>query len=92
MNIEQPQPPAYQRSPLLPEHVTIEDLRHLLGAPGKPVSERGIYNELDRLRVPYVKVMNIRRYKINDVRAAILDREVTRQPRRPGRPAGRKAA
>lgn len=89
---EQTQAPAEQRNPLLRNHVNIDGLTHLLGAEGKPVSERSVYNEMDRLNVPFVKVLNVRWYNIDDVRAAILARKVNRQPRRPGRPAGRKAA
>jgi hypothetical protein len=81
-----------QRNPLLRNYVNVDALTHLLGTPGKAVSERSVYNEMDRLGVPYVKIMNARWWNVDDVRAAILAREVNREPRRRGRPANRKAA
>jgi hypothetical protein len=92
MQTEQQQAPTEQRHPLLRNHVNIDGLAHLLGTEGKPVSERSVYNEMDRLDVPYVRVLSVRWYDIDAVRAAILAREVNRQPRGRGRPANRKAA
>jgi hypothetical protein len=80
-----------QRNPLLLNRVSIEQLTTLLD-PDKPVSARSVYNEMDRLNVPYVKVLSKRWYDIDQVRAAILASEVNRQPAKRGRPANRKAA
>lgn len=80
-----------QRKTLLSNRVNIEQLATLLN-PDKPVSERSVYNEMDRLNVPYVRVLSRRWYDIDQVRAAILASEVNRQPPKRGRPARRKAA
>jgi hypothetical protein len=89
--IEQLHDTREQRNPLLSNRVNIEQLATLLN-PDKPVSERSVYNEMDRLSVPYVRVLSRRWYDLDQVRDAILASEVSRQPPKRGRPAGRKAA
>jgi hypothetical protein len=89
--IEQSQDTREQRNPLLFNRLSIEQLATLLN-PEKPVSERSVYNEMDRLNVPYVRVLSKRWYDVDQVRAAILASEVNRQPVKRGRPTGRKAA
>jgi hypothetical protein len=74
---------------LLQGRASIEQLAALLN-PDRPVSERSVYNEMDRLNVPYVKVLGKRWYDLAQVKAAILASETTRHPRGRGRP--RKAA
>jgi hypothetical protein len=80
-----------QPKPLLPNHVTIAQLALEIN-PTKPPCERSIYNLVDRLNIPYVKLLNERLFDRDVVRAAILASEVNRQPRRRGRPATRKIA
>jgi hypothetical protein len=75
--------------PLFPNHVGIVQLALELN-PADPPCERTVRNLLDEHAIPYVKVGGVRLYDRDKVRAAILAREVNRQPRRPGRP--RKAA
>jgi hypothetical protein len=73
-----------QPKPLLPNHVTIAQLALEIN-PNKPPCERSIYNLVDRLNIPYVKLLNERLFDRDVVRAAILASEVTRQPRGRGR-------
>jgi hypothetical protein len=80
-----------QQAPLLGNRLNIPKLAIALN-PADPPCERSVYNLMDRLNVPYIKVLNVRWYDPDDVRKAILAGEVNRQPRRPGRPANRKAA
>jgi hypothetical protein len=74
-----------QPEALLSNYVNIEQLAILLN-PGNPVSERSVYNEMDRLKVPFVKILNVRWYDRDKVKAAILACEVCRQPPKRGRP------
>jgi hypothetical protein len=80
-----------QPKPLLGNRLNIEQLAVALN-PSDPPCERSIYNLMDRLNVPYVKVLNVRWYDPDAVREAILAREVSRQPVRRGRPVRRQAA
>jgi hypothetical protein len=80
-----------QRTPLLGNRLNIAKLAIALN-PADPPCERSVYNLMDRLNVPYIKVLNVRWYDPDEVRNAILAGEITRQPRRPGRPANRKVA
>jgi hypothetical protein len=80
-----------QQSPLLGNRLNIPRLAIALN-PTDPPCERSVYNLMDRLNVPYIRVLKVRWYDPDDVRKAILAGEVNRQPRRPGRPANRKAA
>jgi hypothetical protein len=80
-----------QPKPLLPNHVTIAQLALEIN-PIKPPCERSIYNLVDRLNIPYVKLLNERLFDRDVVRAAILASGVSREPRRRGRPSTRKAA
>jgi hypothetical protein len=80
-----------QPKPLLGNRRNIKQLAVELN-PADPPCERSVYNLLDELDVPYVKVLNVRWYDPDVVRAAILAREVNRQRPKRGRPAGRKAA
>jgi superfamily I DNA/RNA helicase len=70
---------------LFPNHRAIVQLAREVN-PDDPLCERAMRNLLDELAVPYVKVGGVRLYDRDEVRAAILAREVNRQPRRPGRP------
>jgi hypothetical protein len=84
---------ATQQNPLLENRVTLEQLRKLLSVdPENPCCERSVRCLMDRLDVPFVKVLAVRFYDLDAVRSAILASEVNRQPRRRGRPATRKAA
>lgn len=74
---------------LLQGRASIKQLAGLL-SPDRTVSERTVYNEMDRLNVPYVKVVGRRWYNLEQVKTAILASEISRQPRGRGRP--RKAA
>jgi hypothetical protein len=88
---EPPQAIKEQPKPLLGNRVNIPQLAAELN-PDNPPCERSIYNLMDQLNVPYVKVLGVRWYDRDVVRAAILAREVNRQPVRRGRPSRSKAA
>ncbi len=53
-------------------------------------SERSIYNLIDQLRIPYVRVLGKRLVKPADFRAALAKQQANTAPRGRGRP--RKAA
>ncbi len=88
---ERPHDTREQQTPLLGNRLNIAQLAIALN-PADPPCERSVYNLTDKLKVPYVKVLGVRWFDPDEVRAAILAGEVSRQPRRPGRPARRKAA
>ena len=54
--------------------------------------ERAIWNVIEQHNVPYIKFLGRRYADPKDVAAALLTREVRRQPRRAGRPANQRAA
>jgi hypothetical protein len=91
VNSEQSRDLKEQPKPLLGNRLNIEQLAVVLN-PADPPCERSVYNLLDDLGVPYVKVLNVRWYDPDVVRAAILAREVSWHPPKRGRPARRKAA
>jgi hypothetical protein len=74
-----------ERPRLLGDRLTLEDIAADLGC-----CERAARNLMDRLAVPYTKVLNARRYDREAVKTAILGGDVNRFPRGRGRP--RKAA
>jgi hypothetical protein len=76
---------------LLSNHVNIKQLKTLLN-PDKPASERSVYNEMQRLGVPYVRVLSQRWYDLKHIQAALLASAANREPPKRGRPVGRKAA
>jgi len=78
---EQAQGTQAPRNRLLPNRITLDEIAEAIDG-----CERTARSLMDRLGVPYVRVKNIRLYDRDVVRAAILAREVNRQPRRPGRP------
>ncbi len=82
--VEPTDPAAIVRGAVIGDRVTIEQAADALG-----VTERSVYNAIDRYSIPYVVIFR-RRYISPDALRAALVREVNRQPRRPGRP--RKAA
>jgi hypothetical protein len=85
--VQTEQADATQRNPLLRNRVTFEQLGKMLSPdPKNPCCERAVRNLMDFLDVPYVKVLGIRWYDLDQVRAAILASEVNRQPRGRGRP------
>jgi hypothetical protein len=64
---------AAQRGQLLQNLLTIEQLRRPLSPePENPCTARAVRNLVDRLWVPFVKVLGVRYYDIDVVRAAIL--------------------
>ena len=54
--------------------------------------ERSIWNTIERHNVPYIKFLGRRYVEPRDIAAALLVQEVRRAPRRPGRPANKRAA
>jgi hypothetical protein len=76
-----------RRKPLLDNRITIAQI-----AADLKVSERSVYNLADELCIPYIKVLNVRYFDPDVFRAALLASEVSRQPPKRGRPAGRKVA
>jgi hypothetical protein len=91
MTTEQTDTIKQQPEPLLGNRLNIAGLAIALN-PASPPCERSVYNLMDSLNVPYIKVLNARWYDPAQVKAAIMAREVNREPRRRGRPANRKAA
>lgn len=50
------------------------------------VTERSVYNAIDRYRVPFVKVFGVRYLRPEDLRKALIAAETNSPPRRRGRP------
>jgi len=73
--------PKLSREQLLPNRVTLADIAAAMNG-----GERAARNHMDRLRVPFVKAMNVRYYDLDDVRAAILNEGAKPAPRGRGRP------
>jgi hypothetical protein len=70
---------------LFPDHIPLPRIGPELN-PNDPPCERTVRYLLDQAAVPYIKIAGVRFYHRDDLRRAILAREVNRQPRRPGRP------
>jgi hypothetical protein len=66
------------RAELIGDRVTIEQIAAALGR-----TTRSIYNLIDRHRIPYVRVLNVRYLKLDDVRRALVGDPA---PRHRGRP------
>ena len=72
---------------LLGNRMTLGDIQAALEQDlGEKPCERTVRNELERLRVSFVKVCNKLLYDPAEVRERLLQREVNRAPRGRGRP------